>query len=269
MLQTRIKTAFVLLGVLLLALAGGSWSLALLACVAVALALHELYVMSSGLTSFDCAKFTATLLIPVIGFILHKDHGLFLGILIAAMVQIFTLIIIVESSTHQPDYKAIVTGLGLGLLYPGVFGLCLIVLTLSYPPSYCFPLLLAVAAADIGAFFAGRAFGGPLLAVRLSPKKTVSGAIAGLLSASLAMYLFHAFALWEGIASVSILLQLQTLLTGLAIGVASIFGDLMASLCKRAFAVKDSGSLLPGHGGVLDRIDGLLVAAPVMLFILS
>lgn len=269
MLQTRIKTAFVLLGVLLLALAGGSWSLALLACIAVVIAMYELYAMSSGLSSFDCARFSTTILIPVAGFILDKNHGLFLGLLLAVMLQIFMLIVMVEKNTHQPDYRAIATSLGLGLLYPGIFGLCLIVLTLTYPPSYCFPLLLAVAAADIGAYFAGRAFGGPHLAPRLSPKKTVSGAIAGLLCASLAMYLFHVFAMWEGIASVSILLQAKTLLIGLAIGVTSIFGDLMASLCKRAFEVKDSGSLLPGHGGVLDRIDGLLLAAPVMLFILS
>lgn len=111
--------------------------------------------------------------------------------------------------------------------------------------------------ADVGAYFAGRAFGKRKLAVHVSPGKSVEGAIGGLLLTEL---LALALGLWLGLsgAALAVLLALVLVTT-----LASILGDLFESMVKRESGVKDSGNLLPGHGGMLDRIDSVTCALPV------
>jgi phosphatidate cytidylyltransferase len=112
-------------------------------------------------------------------------------------------------------------------------------------------------AGDTAAYFAGRAFGRHPLAPHLSPKKTWEGSIAGLV-ASIAVGV--AFRRW---------LHAPTeILVGMAIvgNIAGQVGDLLESAYKRSAGVKDSGSMLPGHGGVLDRIDALILAFPVVWY---
>ena len=104
---------------------------------------------------------------------------------------------------------------------------------------------------DIGAYFAGRAIGGPKLAPRISPNKTIAGLIGGMVSAGLAGYA------WAELTSLSaVLFWLAPLLA-----FAAQAGDLFESWMKRRAGVKDSGNWLPGHGGALDRLDGLVVVA--------
>ncbi|MDO4708219.1 MAG: phosphatidate cytidylyltransferase [Pseudomonadota bacterium] len=111
--------------------------------------------------------------------------------------------------------------------------------------------------ADSGAYFAGRRFGRRKLAPVISPNKTVEGLLGGLIAAVLAGVVFGLFA---GITPEQLpWLALAALLTALA----SVVGDLFESLLKRQAGVKDSGALIPGHGGVLDRIDSVLAALPV------
>lgn len=116
-------------------------------------------------------------------------------------------------------------------------------------------LVCVVAITDIGGYFAGRIFGGPKLWPRVSPKKTWSGAIAGWLGAAVIGLIFagttHAGA---GLMGVSI-----------AISMASQIGDMAESTIKRRAGVKDSSNLVPGHGGLLDRFDGMLGAALFLL----
>ncbi len=126
-------------------------------------------------------------------------------------------------------------------------------------------LLLALAivwAADTGAYFAGRRFGGKLfkerrLAPRISPNKTIEGLLGGLL---LAVVVGVVFAPLAGAAANQ--LPAVALVALLAAGF-SVLGDLFESLLKRHAGVKDSGNLIPGHGGLLDRLDGVLAALPV------
>jgi len=110
-----------------------------------------------------------------------------------------------------------------------------------------------VSAADIGAYFAGRAFGRHKLAPRVSPGKTVEGALGGLAMVALVA---GCGAVYFGLP------PLILIAFGLAVGIFSIIGDLTESMFKRAAALKDSGTLLPGHGGLLDRIDSVAAAAP-------
>jgi phosphatidate cytidylyltransferase len=118
-----------------------------------------------------------------------------------------------------------------------------------------FWLLAVVWATDIGAYAAGRTIGGPKLAPAVSPNKTWSGALGGLVCAVLAatgmMY-------WGAEQGMTVTLAFVT--AGLS--VVSQTGDLFESALKRRYQVKDSGTLIPGHGGVMDRFDGLWAAAP-------
>lgn len=122
-------------------------------------------------------------------------------------------------------------------------------------------VLILVFAADTGAYFAGRRFGRRKLAPQISPGKTVEGAIGGL--ALVAVWALvagpHAFTLDGAAATV------QFVVLAMIVGVVSIIGDLTESMLKRAVGLKDSGRLLPGHGGVLDRVDSIVAAVPVML----
>ena len=115
-------------------------------------------------------------------------------------------------------------------------------------------MLLLVFAADIGAYFAGRRFGLHKLAPRVSPGKTWEGAMGGL----------AAVALVAGIGCVHFGLPLVVgVAFGCSVGIFSVIGDLTESMFKRAAGLKDSGTVLPGHGGILDRLDSVTAAAPL------
>ncbi|MFN3721172.1 MAG: phosphatidate cytidylyltransferase [Rhizobium rhizophilum] len=120
-------------------------------------------------------------------------------------------------------------------------------------------VFVVVWATDILAYFVGRAVGGPKLAPRISPGKTWSGAIGGTVAGVaggllVAMTHFQDIGLWVG-------------LVALALSVASQIGDLFESFIKRRFGVKDSSKLIPGHGGVMDRVDGLVFACFAAFFL--
>lgn len=124
-------------------------------------------------------------------------------------------------------------------------------------PGWLLLALMVVWATDTGAYFAGRAFGKRKLAPRISPNKTVAGLVGGAL---LGVLVATAGAWILGTAPAQLpLVALVALLTVLF----SVVGDLLESLLKRHVGVKDSGNLIPGHGGVMDRIDSVLAALPV------
>ena len=122
------------------------------------------------------------------------------------------------------------------------------------------PVLLTWAS-DIGAFFVGRAIGGPKLIPAVSPSKTVAGAIGGLAASILVAWL-AARLLLRPVAQLAFAPPLGTVIFGAMISVAAQVGDLFESLLKREAGVKDSSTLIPGHGGVLDRFDSLLFTLP-------
>lgn len=145
--------------------------------------------------------------------------------------------------------------ISIGVLYVGLPGIALIWLRAT-PPGFALSLLTLalVWATDILAYFAGRRIGGPKLAPSISPNKTWAGLGGGMLGAGLTgwgiAHLFDLSWLWA--------------LAALALAIVAQGGDLFESWLKRRTGVKDSGTFLPGHGGVLDRLDGVVPVAVVM-----
>lgn len=128
------------------------------------------------------------------------------------------------------------------------------------------PLLLTWAT-DIGAFFVGRAVGGRKLMPSVSPAKTLSGAVGGLFVSVIVAWLYVAFAL-RPVAQLA-LTPLGIIVFGVIVSAAAQVGDLFESLLKREAGVKNSSTLLPGHGGVLDRLDSLFFVLPVAHLLLG
>lgn len=148
----------------------------------------------------------------------------------------------------------------LGIIYVGLpFGLLhLISFHQSiYHYEFVLGILLIVWANDIGAYFIGSLLGKHKLFQRVSPKKTWEGSIGGALLSLLVSYIVaHYATYWEVI---------HWMIIGIIVAVAGTYGDLVESLLKRSLQVKDSGSIIPGHGGFLDRFDSLLLAVPLVV----
>ena len=178
--------------------------------------------------------------------------------LLVGLVAIFSIPLLVDMPLR--DYLKHEGFTITGLLYIGLT-LSYLVLTRLLPEGewLIIFLLLITWAADTGAYYVGTLCGQHALAPRISPKKTVEGLIGGLVVATIAAYL----ARWWFLPALSPFdcLLLAGLLTG-----AGLWGDLVESAFKRSAGVKDSSGLLPGHGGMLDRIDSLLFTAPAFYY---
>jgi len=145
----------------------------------------------------------------------------------------------------------------LPLFYPTAPFVFLMVLYSEFGVMVLFWLLMIVAATDTGAYFTGKAFGKTKFC-ETSPNKTLEGVIGGMV-----------FAVILGtLTSISDIGVLGAIITSAIVSLSSVFGDLYESYLKREAGVKDSGNILPGHGGVLDRIDGYLFGSVVMLVLL-
>ncbi len=131
-----------------------------------------------------------------------------------------------------------------------------------------FGLVILVAAVDVGAYFTGRTLGKTKLSVELSPNKTWEGVWGGVALSLIAMLLF-AWILHRYFYNLGILELVILSLTSLVLAFFSVTGDLLESMLKRNRQIKDSGKILPGHGGILDRIDGLIAATPVFVLALT
>lgn len=262
-LKQRLITAFALIPVLIAVLAIGGWfaAAACTACLCVAL-YEELNCLKQG--GYRPVQWTAyaSLLVGAALSLMHSPTVILLvmGVLILAA-QLCVM------CRKEPKLLDILVSV-LPMLTVALPGLCLISLLDTQPRALQRMLLVFVFASSIGcdtlAYFVGSTVGGPKLCPHISPKKTVSGAIGGLVGSVLFMLaaeggfrlavpeLFAGMSLWWTIAA------------ALVCGVAAQMGDLFASMVKRHCQVKDFGSIFPGHGGMMDRLDSILFTAIVI-----
>lgn len=144
-------------------------------------------------------------------------------------------------------------------LYVGMLGGSLIRLRGDFPvgPKLIFFLLIVVWTGDAGAYYTGKAFGRHKLSPRISPKKTVEGLVGGIATSIVAAIVIH-FTFFPEFPLV------HAVIAGVILSACGVIGDLAESLWKRSADVKDSGTLIPGHGGFLDRFDSIYFTAPIL-----
>ena len=180
--------------------------------------------------------------------------GLAFGLLllVGGALVVVEWLALVRAMTLSGGAKGVLTALGPVLILGAMAGLWFVREHLGMTAAlWVFGMVWAT---DIGAYFAGRAFGGTRLAPKISPSKTWSGLIGGMVAALIASATIGDRA---GITGVPLTI-------GLAVGLLAQMGDLGESWMKRRAGVKDSGKLIPGHGGLFDRVDGLLPVALVL-----
>ena len=253
---SRLLVAVVALPLVLWLVYLGGWPLFGLALVAALIALHELYVMARGLRPLVLAGYAgalATLLGAHLGGPTWMVGGFLLTLLLAFL--LYGIADTRQSGTITMGSTVLgVAWIGLGLAH---------LLLLRDLPEHgrlaIFTVLLAVFADDTAAYFVGRLVGRHKLAPALSPAKTWEGFLAGTAVAVAVVF----FALYDQ----DFLTIPESLALGLAVALAGAAGDLFESALKRDLQVKDSGRLLGGHGGMLDRIDAHLFAAVAAFYL--
>jgi phosphatidate cytidylyltransferase len=244
-LVARVISAIALAAIALLGALFGGWAAAAVVAVVMAVA-HLEWAHITERSSWPTAIFTAGLLLAIVLF----TAGLHPVGLSVAVLTIVTSIA-AGGSVWRP----------LGALYVSLLAFGVLALRLS-PDDGLASLLFALVvvwATDTGAFFAGRAIGGARLWPRVSPNKTWAGAIGGVIAGVAA-----------GLIALTLLrvpLSPALVLVAALLSLVAEAGDLFESFVKRQFGAKDSGWLVPGHGGLLDRVDGLSVAVGVAAFV--
>ncbi len=199
---------------------------------------------------------SATVLIAVIAFALWAD-GWVLTLLIglAGLVLVYEYWGLVRRITRAPGDRLLWMMCGVAYIVLACVAL------VSLPPVTRLVIICAVIAVDSGAYFAGRAIGGPKIAPAISPSKTWAGLGGGIVGA--ALVLLVAFPSFDPDGNL-LMRSIVALLLGTGLAVLAQAGDFLESWLKRRAGVKDSGTIIPGHGGLLDRVDGLMPVAIVV-----
>lgn len=183
------------------------------------------------------------------------------ALLICALIVNACFVVFSAANIEKPFDFLVKTNFA--IIYTGLFGACL-VLTMAQPNGAAWLLFLTTitAASDTGAYFVGKSLGKNKLCPSISPGKTVEGFIGGMLSGT-GCALLVAYLVFND----ANLFRLA--IAALFLSVLGVIGDLVESLFKRGMGVKDSGTILPGHGGILDRVDSLLLTAPILYLLIS
>lgn len=209
--------------------------------------------------------------LPVLLFIRPEMLGL--EILLVLFVICLMALFVIAMFRSQYNFESLLKSV-LAMIYPQFFLIFAYLITIRFTNMQFVgtnPVVLVMAVippvfCDIFAYFFGRAFGKKKLCPLISPKKTVAGSIAGLLGgliAALLVWMFMASGLFIH-GFVWNMDVINFLILGVAVAGVSQFGDLSASFIKRHFEIKDYGKILPGHGGILDRVDSILFSLPIV-----
>ena len=253
---SRVAVALILLPLVLGIVWLGGWWLFAVALVGGLMALHELYAMGRGLRPIVLGGYIGlvlTLLGVQLGDVTWMLGGMFATVVVAFILYGF--------SDARPSATAAISLTLLGVVWVGG-GLGCLILLRAIPDDgrlVIFTVLIAVFADDTAAYFVGRTIGRHKMAPRISPGKSWEGFVGGTIAAMAVAF----FAMYDQ----GYLTDLEALALGATVAFSSTLGDLFESAIKRDLGVKDSGRILAGHGGMLDRADSILWAGPAALYL--
>ena len=217
-----------------------------------------------NLQSLQRRSISAAVMIVVVIAILYMGGWAFIGLL--GLLALISLIEWVQLALRcLPRLRYIYLFAALPYVVGSFLCCYLIFTTLGF--FWAMVFLVMVWTSDSGGYFVGKTVGGPKMIEAISPNKTWSGMI-GALVAPMVVGAF-AMILYRGINDFSLMAVVMMGMTGIFIGLAGQTGDLVISAFKRKAGVKDTGALIPGHGGLLDRIDSMMLAAPVYLILFA
>jgi phosphatidate cytidylyltransferase len=255
MLAQRVLSALVLIPIVLLAVKlGGVYFLALVTLVSL-LASYEFYglMRKGGHQPSYTAGLALVLALMAAAYSPRQDIGRF-GIAAVLMGMMISAVLRRNVQGFLVDWALTLTG---ALYVGGLLGHLISLRALSHGFEWIFLTCAVTWTCDTGAYFVGSRWGRHGFFTHVSPRKTWEGALAGFVSGTLAAVIvgpYAGLALW------------QSLSLGAVLVVGLTFGDLAESLVKRQVGVKDSGALIPGHGGMLDRVDSLLFAGTIVYY---
>lgn len=243
---------------------GGVWAFPLLCCIFSAGALYEFYHIgkpygeSPVILSLDLAIGIITTAIPLVLQVVHD--GLAISLVFVCMALIARCVAqLYSSESNALDRLAFSFA---GIIYISVPMALMSALMLWSTPYIALALFIMLWLNDTGAYIVGSSIGKHRLMERISPKKSWEGFFGGLFFTAVGAAVMAPWLTVEGWSAYGIVM---TAVIGVIISVTATWGDLVESMIKRSRGVKDAGHILPGHGGILDRIDSLLLAVPMMV----
>jgi phosphatidate cytidylyltransferase len=265
MLSKRILSAAIFIPACLLVVIAGGWVFILAAAVILGLGAWEFWRM------FYEAKYSPNEIILIAGTVCLIPSKMIPGVDLTAI--IFSCLILVSMAYHTIAYERGTTTAGIdlcftlgGLIYVGWLGSY--VVALRFLPEGLYWIILAilgVGISDVGAYLIGSIFGRHKISARVSPAKSLEGYLGGILCAGLFGYLFGAL-----IHPLTVHINaINGLLLTSVVSIFALLGDLGESMLKRQFNLKDSSHLIPGHGGVLDRVDTWLWAGVISYYLIT
>ena len=273
-MKTRILTALIALPVIIGAIVlplwwpQAVWLFVAIAALALAAGLFEFYSLTKKLElKADAAIGYLGSAVLFVGFLFDAPTKA-PELLAATLALIVIAVLITQTFRFQKDFSKMLTGIGvtlLGVFYVAFLGGFLVATRVGFEttPGLSTHLLgyffLVLFGSDAGAYFAGRALGKHKLALAISPGKTVEGLIGGILTAAAAAVA----ATWMFFPELHYKFSIPL---AIVLAVVGVLGDLCESAMKRGSKTKDAASILPGHGGFLDRLDSLLFGAPILYY---
>jgi len=272
--MTRILGALILIVIFALpAIFGPAWILLIIAMLVIPVCMYELFRVAISPEAKTLSWISIVVSAPFLLFDYMGDlRGCFLTITAASIILIVTSLFLFEKEKARA--KDLVYSIA-GLIYPLALTGFWVLLRVGIDGRFWIIFgLVCTFGSDAGAYYVGKNLGYRKLAPRLSPKKTVEGFIGGLSSSIVLGY--ASFLIYKGVTQyfhTNLLLghypNWLLLLLAITIGVLDLAGDLTASLFKRDFQIKDLGNLIPGHGGMLDRMDGIIPVGCALYIILK
>lgn len=253
----RVGSAMVIFGLFLGSLLLGGWWFAGFVILVSVVAAGELYA------TMRTVDYRPMALIGLVGVVLMGVGAQQVGPLAiggwAAFMSLLTVLFFSLAQRRDPLENATVTVMGMA--WTGLLTFAILIAQSSQPVAFILFVVFLVAFNDMGAYFVGRSFGKRPLASVVSPHKTLEGLFGGVIGSMVVASILTTFPAWEAIGIG------KGLIAAAVVGVMAPLGDLVESMIKRTIGVKDMGSVLPGHGGMLDRIDSFLLAVPALFFL--